>query len=148
MHAGGIEVGEPRLIGSLLPVDEVERGTEKLFVHGLHAFRREWSGIFDFPASRGFDHAAWSETLAKLRVLWVVRIFGFFLGIEMVEVAKELIKAVRSWQKLVFVAEVVLAELTCGIAKRLENFCDTRVFGTQTDVCTGQANLCQARADR
>jgi hypothetical protein len=33
----------------LLPVDEIERGTEKLFVHGLHAFRGEWAGIFDFP---------------------------------------------------------------------------------------------------
>ena len=66
----------------------------------------------------------------------------------MVEVAKELIKAVCRGQKLIFVAEVVLAELTCGVAKRLENFCDTRVFGPQTDVRTGQANFCQARTDR
>src|SRR5262245_2039526 len=36
MHAGGIEVGEPRRVFLGLAVDEIDSGFEKLLVHGLH----------------------------------------------------------------------------------------------------------------
>jgi len=41
-------------------------------------------------------------------------------GIQVVEIAEELVEAVIGRQILVLVAEVVLAELSRGIAKRLE----------------------------
>src|SRR5262249_810693 len=66
----------------------------------------------------------------------------------MVEIAEKLIEAVVGRQELVFVAEVVLAELACGVTERLENFSDTRVFGPQTDIRPRQANLRQAGTDR
>ena len=44
---------------------------------------------------------------------------GLLLGVEVVEVAEELIEAVHGGQKLVLVAEVVLAELAGGVARGL-----------------------------
>jgi hypothetical protein len=44
----------------------------------------------------------------------VVRVFALFLGMQVVEIAEELIKAVRCRQELVAVAQMVLAE--CAVA--------------------------------
>src|SRR4029450_11318906 len=49
-----------------------------------------------------------------------VRQLRLLLGIEVVEVAEELVEAVRRREELVLVAQVVLAELSGGIAQRLQ----------------------------
>jgi hypothetical protein len=49
-----------------------------------------------------------------------VRQLGLLLGVEVVEVAEELVEAMDRGQELVPVAEVVLAELPGGVAQRLE----------------------------
>ena len=46
--------------------------------------------------------------------------FRLVLGIEVVEVAEELVEAVDGRQELVAVAEMVLAELAGDVAQRLE----------------------------
>ena len=45
---------------------------------------------------------------------------GFLFGIEVIEIAEELIEAMHRRQELVAVAEVVLAELRGHVALRLE----------------------------
>ena len=64
----------------------------------------------------------------------VVEVLGFLLGVEVIEVAEELVKAVHRRQVLVHVPEVVLAELARRVAERLEQFGDRRIFGRPADV--------------
>jgi len=46
-------------------------------------------------------------------------VFRFLLGIQVIKVAEELVKAMHCRQKFVLVTEMVLAELTGGIAEWL-----------------------------
>ena len=68
------------------------------------------------------------------------------LGVEVVEVAEELVEAVHRRQELVLVAEVVLAELAGGVAERLERLGDRDVLGAQAEVGGRQPDLGEARA--
>ena len=56
------------------------------------------------------------------------------LGVEVVEVAEELVEAVHRRQELVAVAQMVLAELAGGVAERLERLGDGDVLGAQAEV--------------
>ena len=64
------------------------------------------------------EDAARAELLLERRVLRVVLVLRLLLGVEVVEVAEELVEAVHGGQELVAVAEVVLAELAGGVALR------------------------------
>ena len=92
------------------------------------------------------QHAARAELRAERRVLRIVRQLRLLLGVEVVEVAVELVEAVHGGQELVAVAQVVLAELAGGIAERLEQLGDRRVFLLQAERRAGQADLGQAGA--
>jgi hypothetical protein len=60
------------------------------------------------------DDTPRAELLLELRVLRVEVTFGFFLRVQVIKVAKELVEPVGGRQVLVLVAEVVLAELAPG----------------------------------
>ena len=94
------------------------------------------------------EHAARTELLLERRILGVVGQLRFFLGVQVIEVAEELVEAVHGRQVFVAVAEMVLAELAGGVAERLEHLGDGRVFLLQADGRAGHADLGQARADR
>ena len=64
-----------------------------------------------------------------------------FLGIQVVEVAEELVEAVNGRQKLVPVAQMVLAELAGGIAQRLQRLGDGDIAGLQADGAPGMPTL-------
>ena len=66
----------------------------------------------------------------------------------MIEIAKEFVEAMDCRQKFISVAQMVLPELAGGVAQRLEEFGDGRVFLLQADGGAGHADLGQARADR
>jgi hypothetical protein len=51
--------------------------------------------------------------LLEFRIVRIVRVLRFVLGVEVIEIAEELVEAVNRRQKLIAVAEMVLAEL-CG----------------------------------
>ena len=71
----------------------------------------------------GVDHAARPEVLAEVREVllrWIVVHLRLFLGVQVVEVAEELVEAVVGRQHVVEVAEVVLAELAGGVALVLQ----------------------------
>ena len=53
---------------------------------------------------------------------------GFILGVQVIEIAEELIEAVHGRQELVAVAEMVLAELRRGITLWLEQLGNGRVL--------------------
>ena len=94
------------------------------------------------------DHAARAEVLLELGGLRVVGVLRLFLGVEVVEVAEELVEAVVGRQHLVAVAEMVLAELAGDIAERLEQRGDRRVLDLHALRRARQADLGEAGADR
>ena len=94
------------------------------------------------------EHAAGSELLLEFRVLRIVGQFRLFLGVQVIEVAEEFVEPVHGRQEFVPVAQMVLAELAGGVAERLEQFGDGRVFFLQADSGAGHADLGQAGADR
>jgi hypothetical protein len=91
---------------------------------------------FDLAIRGRLEHAARPEPLAETRVLRIVRVLRLFLGVEVIEVAEELVEAVVGWQELVLVAQMVLAELSRRIAERLEQLGDGWVFRPDADVGT------------
>ena len=66
------------------------------------------------------EHATRAELLPEVRILRIVRVFRLFLGVEMIEIAEELVEAMHRRQMLVAVAKMVLAELAGRIAEILE----------------------------
>jgi hypothetical protein len=66
----------------------------------------------------------------------------------MVEVAEELVEAMHRGEVFVSVPQMVLAEPTGGVAKRLQQLCDRWVFGVKTDSGPQHGNLGQASSGR
>ena len=66
----------------------------------------------------------------------------------MIEVAEELVEAVHRRQKLVAVAEMVLAELSGRVAELLQELRDRRIFGAQADRGARQTDFGQPGANR
>jgi len=93
------------------------------------------------------DHTARTELGAEFGVLWIIGVLGFFFGIEVIEIAEEFVEAMHGWQIFVAVAKVVFAELTGGIAERLERFSDGYVFWLQSHRGARYADLGQASPD-
>src|SRR5262249_44795702 len=83
----------------------------------------------------GVDDAARRERphRRELVQVGVVGVFWILLGVEVVEVSIELVEAVYGRQEAVEVAEVVLAELTGGVAERLEQLGDRGILGLEAD---------------
>src|SRR5262245_25635862 len=59
--------------------------------------------------------------LSELGILWIEVALGLLFGVEMIEVAEELVEAVVGRQMLVVVAEMVLAELAGRVALGLQD---------------------------
>ena len=81
------------------------------------------------------------------RVLRIVRQLRLLLGVEVVEVAEELVEAVDRRQRLVAVADVVLAELPRGVAETLEQAADRRIELAHAHRRAGEADFRQPGAD-
>ena len=123
VHPGVVEPAEERLAGRDLPFDVVDRRVRRLVVDRLHAFPSEvryprWSACRPGPTSGppwivhvgslATQHAARAELLPKARVSRVVEVLGLLLGIEVVEIAEELVEPMHGRQVFILVAEVVL----------------------------------------
>ena len=94
------------------------------------------------PVGRlAFEHAARAELGEICRILRIVGEFRLFLGVEMVEIAEELVEAVHRRQRRVAVADVVLAELAGGIAEVLEQAADGGIELAHAHRRAGKADL-------
>ena len=98
---------------------------ENNIIDCFHSLWRKRTGVLDFlfancPPSRilrqivlvgrpAMKHVTRTDFVLELRrIIAVERIFH---GIEVVQIAEELIKPMNGWQKLIAITEVVLAEL-------------------------------------
>ena len=60
---------------------------------------------------------AGAEFLFELRVFGIIGVLRFLFGIQVIEVAKKLIESVCGGQKLIAIAEVVLAKLPRSVTE-------------------------------
>ena len=150
------------LAGLVLPLDEVHGPVGNVIVDGFHPLLGQGTGVLahllaDLAEARihrrivrgrglAVHHATGAELGTERRIFRVVRQFRLFLGVEVVKVAVELVKAVHGGQVLVAVAQVILAELAGGIALCLQQLGNRRVFLLQPYRSARQADLGQAGA--
>ena len=165
MHVGHVHPDEERGVRLVLALDEIDARAGGLVVDGLHPLLGQRPGVLDaLLADRpvavvdlagvlvgrpGVDDAARQQRPAQQRRLLfggVVRVLGLLLGVEVVQVAEELVEPVRGRQELVQVAEMVLAELAGRVTQRLEQLGDRRVLLLQADVHAGHPDLAHAGA--
>src|SRR5215468_8059261 len=111
VHSCSVHVTEPGNIFFGLSIHKVECRCEKLFVHRLHSFLWKRAGIFNrlfayFSKLRiyscvilvgglALQYAAWTKLLTEVRILRIVRVVRLLLGIQVIEIAEELIEAVN-----------------------------------------------------
>ena len=115
MHSRRVEPDEEGLVRFGRAIHEVECAVDEFLVDGLHPLLSEGAGVFDLAVRIRVDDAARAELFAEARIFRVVLVFGFLFGVQVIEVAVELVEAVVRREKLIFVAEVILAELARGI---------------------------------
>ena len=152
MHRSGVVPEEERLLRLGLLLHPRESAIGDLFIDGFHALLGERAGINDrltaLAIGQTVKHSTGAELLLEGRVLRVVREFGLFLRVQVIEIAEEFVEPMYGRQEFVAVAQMVLAELAGGVAQRLEQFGDGRVCLLQADRGAGHADLGQTRADR
>ena len=152
VHPGGVPPQEERLARGVRPLDEVERALGHLHVDRLHPLLGQRAGVLDrLRAVRigdRLDHAARAEPLLEGRVLRIVGILRLLLGVQVVEVAEELVEAVIGRHVLVEVAEVVLAVLAGHVAVALEQPGDRRVLLLEAEIGARQPDLGETGAHR
>jgi hypothetical protein len=116
----------------------------ELVVDRLHVLGCQRAGVLDaLPADLairridrrvvriggpGVQHAARSTPLPELRVLRAAGVLRLRLGVEVMEVAEELVEDVHGRQVLVAVAQGILAELPGRVAETLQEFGDARIL--------------------
>ena len=101
-----------------------------------------------FPSARAWRTPLGPYRLLEGRIFWIIRVLGLLLGVQVVQVAEELVEPVHGRQELVLVAEMVLPELARDVPERFQQFRDGRVFRLEAEIGAGHPDLGQARADR
>jgi hypothetical protein len=146
VHAGGVVPQQERPAGLVGTVDEVKRAGQQVVLDSLHPLAgqrpRIGDGLAADPAEAfvlgrvvglagpAVQHPPRGKQPLHDRVVpGVVGLLGLLLGVEVVQVAVELIKAVHGGEVLVAVAQVVLAVLGGHVALGLEQLGQGRVLG-------------------
>lgn len=117
---------------------------QEILVDRLHPLARERAGILTnllahrsealvlggvvYVASLAIQHAARPEHHKEFWILWIVRLFGFFFGVQVIEISIEFIETVHSGKVLVAVTEVVFPNLCAQVAVWFEQFDDSRIL--------------------
>jgi xanthosine utilization system XapX-like protein len=116
---------EERRVARVRSVDQPQRARQQILLDGLHPLAGQRPGVDDRLLSDAtearvlgvvvdvagltVEHPAWSEQFLEDRaVLGVVGLLGFLLGVEVIEVAVELVKPMDCREELVAVTQVVL----------------------------------------
>ena len=134
VHTGAVPPYEPWRSVLVRLANEGDSRVRGLVVHRFHPFFGQRAGVLDLlywrpiraVARRGADHAPGPErleeglTVGQDEIAWIVLVLRLFLSVEVIEVAVEGVESVVGGQVLVFVAKMVLAELTSDVSFSLE----------------------------
>ena len=135
VHTGGVPPEEKGLVPLLRFIHETERFLGDFLVNRFHALNVKRARGLDLLRAirvrRAVNHATSAEFLLHFRILEVVGILRLLLRVEVVERAEELVEPVGGGQRLVGVAQVVLAELRGDVALVLEQLGDGHVARLQ-----------------
>ena len=123
MHVGEVQPDEKRCVGTVLTFDEIDAGHGDVIVDSFHPLFGQRARVFDALLARrpealidfaavllggpAFEYAARQQRVVEQRRFFfggVIRVLGFLLGVEVIQVAEKLIKAVHRGQVLVEVA--------------------------------------------
>ena len=148
VHLGGVPPQEEGLIVFRSAIEEVKCLGIDFFVNRLHALLSQRASVSDATIRKAVNDAARSKFLLEFWVLWIVAVLWFFLCVQVIEVAKELIKPVRGGQHFVAIAQVILSELTSHVPARLEKRGDGGVFLLDAFRRARQSNLGEPSANR
>ena len=143
VHAGAIPPGEERLTFLDLASDKIFGGCDCFIVNSFHALFCKVAGVLDFlfpdlakawvhraiilVSCPGVQHSAGAKSLEERLTIFqhhitgIIFVFRLLFGVEVVEIAEELVEAVDRRQVLVAVALVVFAKLASGVALAFEN---------------------------
>jgi hypothetical protein len=163
MYARRVVPAEERLARGVLPFHVVDGGPGGFVVNCFHPLLGERSAVLDGlhadlaePRVDGrvvgvgrlaLEYAARAELGPVGRILRVIRQLWFFFGIEVVEVAEELVEAVDRGQTFVAIADVILAELTRRVTQILEQTADRRIKLAHAHRRAGKADFGHAAAN-
>lgn len=106
--------GKEWFTGFHLTRHKVVVGGQGFFIHGAHTLHGQRTGIFDFAVSGTLNYPARAKLFAEVGIFRVIRIFRLFFGIQVIEIAKELIETMCSRQEFIAIAKVVLPN--CPVA--------------------------------
>ena len=118
--------------------DELDGPLGDVVVDGLHAFLVQRAGILDAAVGEGVDNAPGAKTLAEGRVFGVIGMLRLVFGVQVIQIAVELVETMVGRQVLILVAQVIFAKLAGGVAMGLEQFGDGRIFGCKPTFAPGK----------
>ena len=94
MHAGGIYPDKKRFVVGHCPGDEILGRGHELAVYGFHTFFGQGTTVLNTAIGKGSNDAPGAKARRESRVFGVVAVLGLLFRIQVIEVAKKLIKAV------------------------------------------------------
>ena len=128
VHVSKIDPDEHRFSGLGLFFDKFGGTGGDIIIDSLHALLGQRAGVLDLAVGKAVEDPTRPEFLAEFGVLRIIGKFRLFLGIQMIEVAVELVETVGSGQKFILVAQVIFAELSGRIALGFQQLGDSRIF--------------------
>ena len=114
MHARAVVPQKEGLFGLGSRLDKFQRAIGHHIVNGLHAFDRQRAFVLRWLSCKSFNDAAW--LVLGQCFGGIVALLRFFFCIQVVEVAKELIKPVVVRQVLIAIAQVAFAKMSGAVA--------------------------------
>ena len=147
VHAGRVEPHKKGLVFFRSALNELLRAVQKLEVDGFHAFFVKRTGIGHAAVRKTVHHTARPEAFAEGWVPRVVGVLGLFFCVQVIKIAKELVKAVLSWQELIAITKVVLAKLPRCIALLFQQRGEGHILRADTEIRAGHTHFGKASAD-
>jgi hypothetical protein len=114
-------------------------------VQVIIAFLRQRVGVLNHPIGIGVSTPRPKHFL-KFGTLRIIDVLRLLLGVEVIEIAEELVEAVGRREKLVAVAQVILAELAGRVAERFSGLRHAGILRPQPYTAPG-CQPCQSSAD-
>ena len=90
MHSRGVIPDEKWFLRCVCHVHEIKRKLSDFLINGLHALNVQRASVFDLAICDGVNYTTGPKLLGEFRILWVILIFRFVFGIEVVQVSKKL----------------------------------------------------------
>src|ERR1700730_16385364 len=162
MHARGSEPNEERLACLVGAFHEINAALHEFLIDCLHplagkrasvlalllAYRTEARvrGRIERVRSVAVKHTTRTKSLPEGWIFRIELLLRLLFGIEVIEIAEELVEPMHCRKELVSVPEMILSELPAGIAERFQQFSKRGVFITQPFLSAGQPDLEQPGA--